>query len=132
MRLSGTTDNQGNSWVISRLMTTKSPLVLVQGELAYQLRERDISLHLHWAPREQNEEADALTNGDSVAFSPERRIEVDLSKVEFLILPELARVSEEIYQSITGKKQHPGSGVDSSSTTRKRVKLRARDPWGVY
>ena len=132
MRLSGTTGSQGNSWVISRLMTTKSPLVLVQGELAYQLRESDISLHLHWAPREQNEVADALTNGDGVAFAPERRIEVDLSKVEFLILPELARVSEEIYQSITGTKQHPGSGVDSSSTTRKRVKLRARDPWGVY
>ena len=129
MRLSGTTDNQGNSWALSRLMSTKFPLVLVLGELAYQLRERDIALHLHWAPREQNEEADALTNEDFSAFSLDRRMEVVWADIQFLILPDLMRVSEEIYQSVTGNKRKSEKIEGPSMAARPKVKLRTRDPW---
>ena len=62
--ISGTTDNLGNSWTLARLMSTKFPLVLILGELATQLRRNTLALELNWAPRGQNEEADALTNAD--------------------------------------------------------------------
>ncbi|OLQ08027.1 hypothetical protein AK812_SmicGene8508 [Symbiodinium microadriaticum] len=49
--ISAGTDNLGNTHVVSRLMTTKFPL-------------------LDWLPRAQNVEADSLTNGDFSAPEP--------------------------------------------------------------
>jgi len=54
VRLAGTTDNLGNSYILSRLMSTKFPMLPVLGELAVQLMERRLSLELEWAPRLQN------------------------------------------------------------------------------
>ena len=39
-----------------------------------------------WLPRDQNEEADALTNFDYRFFEPSRRIEVDVNKLVFRVL----------------------------------------------
>ena len=54
-------------------MTTKFPMLVILGELAAQLRALNAELSLEWVPRLQNEEADALTNGDFSAFRPEHR-----------------------------------------------------------
>ena len=40
-------------------------------------------------PRLQNEETDALTNGDFTKFNSGRRILIDLQKLPFGVLPEL-------------------------------------------
>ena len=56
------TDNRGNSFALTRLATTKFPLVCLAMELALQMRSRSTRLAVQWAPRELNEEADALTN----------------------------------------------------------------------
>ena len=68
------TDNQGNSFLLDKLMTTKFPLGVVLMELACQLGLRRACMHARWIPRLQNEEADALTNGDFRHFDPKRRI----------------------------------------------------------
>ena len=56
------TDNQGNHFLLDKLMTTKFPLGVVLMELACQLSLRRACLHARWIPRLENEEADALTN----------------------------------------------------------------------
>ena len=47
-----------------------------------------------------NEEADALTNEEFGGFDLGRRVEVDLSKVPWLLLPEMLKASEELYAEI--------------------------------
>ena len=42
VRLTGTTDNLGNSWILARPMSTKFPILVVLGELAVQLRRREL------------------------------------------------------------------------------------------
>ena len=54
------TDNQGNSYLLDKLLTTKYPLGVVLMEVACQLGLRNASLGANWLPRLQNEEADAL------------------------------------------------------------------------
>lgn len=83
VKISGTIDNQGNSWILSRLMCTEFPLILILGVLATQLRERNLGLQLEWEPREQNEEADALTNGGFNAFDSKRRSAVGSASLDF-------------------------------------------------
>ena len=46
-------------------------------ELAAQLEVRQSWSKLEWAPRQQDEEADALTNGNFDQFNPALRITMD-------------------------------------------------------
>ena len=82
------TDNIGNSYVVGKLMTTKFPLCALLMELAEQLGSRGSWLRLQWAPRDQNQEADALTNGDFHQFKPENRVEVDPGAMSWILLDE--------------------------------------------
>ena len=50
-------------------------------------------MSLGWVPRDQNEEADALTNGDFASFSKELRVDVDVANVRWLILPRMLEVA---------------------------------------
>ena len=64
----GFTDSLVNTHVIDHYMSTAFPLSVVLMELAVQLGELGTTLQLGWTPREQNEEADALTNLDFTLF----------------------------------------------------------------
>ena len=88
------TDNQGNSFLLDRMLTTKYPLGVVLMELAHQMRVRRLALRAHWLPRLQNEEADALTNDDFRHFDPDRRIQVDIEKMSFGVLRGLFETGE--------------------------------------
>ena len=67
------TDNQGNAFLVDRLMTTKYPFGVILIELCHQLPLRQAVLRAQWVPRDQNEEADALTNSDSATY-PRRSV----------------------------------------------------------
>ena len=125
--MAGSTDNQGNSWLLSRLMTSKFPLLVVLGELAVQLRCRNLHLDLDWVPRDQNTEADALTNGDFGGFAPERRVEIDPARLDFKILPELLKAADDLFENIAARR-NGGRQKDQGARWRK-PKLRERDPW---
>ena len=71
LAVSGITDNSGNSYVFSKLMTSKFPLLVVLMELAAQLAKREMVLSLDWVSRDQNEEADALTNAEYLGQDPD-------------------------------------------------------------
>ena len=62
-RLVGLTDNQGNIYLLSKMMTSRFPLCVILMGLAVQMELRGVFLHGEWTPRDQNVEADALTNG---------------------------------------------------------------------
>ena len=126
IQLTGSTDNLGNSWILNKMMSTKFPMLIVLGEVAAQLRKLNASLNLVWVPRLQNEEADALTNGEFSAFRTENRVNVDVPSLSFLILPKLAEVSEEIHQDILRRR---GTGTPEARPKGKPCKLKERDPW---
>ena len=128
IKLSGATDNLGNTWVLNRLMTTKFPMLVILGELAVQLRALNADLSLERVPRLQNEEADALTNGDFSAFKPSNRVPLDVEKLNFLVLPRLAEIAEELHADILRRR---GSGETPEGRARGSAarKLKERDPW---
>jgi hypothetical protein len=68
--LQGITDNLGNTFAVSKLMSSKFSLVVILAEVAAQLRSRSMVLSLGWTPRDQNEEADALVWLESPASKP--------------------------------------------------------------
>ena len=68
LSLTGFTDNQGNTFLLDRLMTSKYPLVVILIEMAEQLAAEKVGLSLRWVPRLQNEEADSLTTSVSTTL----------------------------------------------------------------
>ena len=53
-------------------------------EVAAQMLQRGMALELQWTPRDQNVEADQLTNQDFRGFDPEKKIHVDMSSLGFI------------------------------------------------
>ena len=122
------------------MMTTKFPLNVVLMELSEQLRVREVELLLDWVPREQNVEADALTNGEFMAFDPARRIEVGPLGDKFILLNDMMETGALLYDSMDAAKaaakvegalapgDHP-TVAGKQAFKRKRDGLRITDPW---
>ena len=134
------TDNQGNSFLLDKLMTTSYPLGLVLIELAWQCSRRRIALRAEWVPRLQNEEADDLTNWDFTKFRPENRVEVKLDEMRFGVLSRLLETGESYFQEIEAAKQQAkeakekGVNLNKGAGKGRRKKLRdgslrETDPW---
>ena len=129
------TDNQGNSYLLDKLMTTKYPLGVVLMELAVQVGLRNAVLRANWLPRLQNEEADALTNSDFRHFDPNKRIDVDLGTLDFKILSKLFAVGDEYVEELAKLKEKDKLRRETSNAEagqpkrRKSDALRERDPW---
>ena len=125
--LQGITDNLGNTFTVSKLMSSKFPLVVILAEVAAQLRARNMVLNLGWVPRDQNEEADALTNGDFAAFDMGRRIDVEVSKISWLILPRMLEVAQQIYDQVRTSKLE--GGPPKAAAPHRTRSFRQLNPW---
>ena len=130
------TDNQGNMFLLDKLLTTKYPLGVVLMELSCQLGLRRAALRANWIPRLQNEEADALTNSDFRHFSADKRIEVDLSSLPFLLMNDLFEEGEAYLAELEALKAQERERrvlAKESSTGKskkgKTLRLRDKDPW---
>ena len=129
------TDNQGNTFLLDKLMTTKYPLAVILMELSCQLGIRRAALHARWIPRLQNEEADALTNEDFRHFDERLRVPVDLDNLGFIVLHDLFREGEAYMQELADLKVRDKTARTEEGTAglHKRKKagqsLRERDPW---
>ena len=104
MSLSCGTDNQGNTHLLDRMLTTKYPLGIVLMELAHQMRKRNLVLRAHWLPRLENEEADALTNFDYRHFRKENRIAVEIGNMGFEVMDKLFKLGEEYLTKLEAEK----------------------------
>ena len=129
VKLSGATDNKGNSHVVSKLLTTKFPLCVVLMQLTADLGERGFELDLRWTPREENVLADALSNGDTTGMDPALRLRFEL--FDLRTLTKLLEAGEEFYEEGKRSKGTLGGVADRSApeASRKRVKLKESSPW---
>ena len=127
----GTTDNRGNKFVVTKLLTSKWPGLAILAEIAEQLEMRDMLLDLDWVPRLQNPEADAITNDAVGGFSPEHEIEVDIQKLDFVMLHELLEQGEVFFSNeFKSMSEAPElTDLERYGDKGKRIKLKQRDPW---
>ena len=126
------TDNQGNSFLMDRLLTTKYPLGVILVELCHQLALRRAALRAKWVPRLENEEADALTNSDFRHFSAEHRVEVDMAALPFGVLPRLLEAGEGYVAELEALRIAKAKSLESAGAKRRKVKgqsLRENQPW---
>ena len=84
-------------------------------------------VELLWAPREQNVEADRLTNGDFRGLDPSRRIDLKLESFKFLVLDDLMSAGGELLDEVVALKSKPQPV--SAPKRRKLGGLKVMDPW---
>ena len=129
------------------MVTTKFPLLAFLCEFATVLEERGCVLDLAWVPRDQNAEADAITNGDVEGFSPENEVPVKIEQMRFNVLQDLLelgdsfydemekekaerkRIAEEEGEAITAGATPQGGGQQERKSRKKRGGLKVTDPW---
>ena len=132
MSLSCGTDNQGNTHLLDRMLTTKYPLGVVLMELAHQMRRRNLVLRAHWLPRLENEEADALTNLDFQHFTMNKRVDVDIEKLGFAVMDKLFRLGDDYLAKLEAEKAKRKIGPKVMTKKRKGLagnRLADTDRW---
>ena len=125
--ISASTDNAGNAQVLSRLMSSKFPLVVVLAELSAQIKARGLRLSLSWVPREENEEADELTNQETGRFNHEKRVKMDVGSLRWLCLGDYMSAAASLYEEVVAVKRK--SEQKAAGTIKKQRPLKERDPW---
>ena len=121
----GSTDNRGNTFAVTKLMTTKFPLLAFVAELATQMEDGKWDLDLVWVPRDQNLEADAITNADFSAFAAENEIKIDIDNLGFKVLDDLLDLGDEFYL-----KREAAKEAEAARKERAKVALAAGRPKG--
>ena len=128
VQVTGLTDSMVATMVLGRDMTSSFPLCLCAMEAAAQLEARGLVLSLDWIPREQNQEADALSNLCFDGFAPGHRIQIDVANLPFLVLPLL--MAEAIgFFGENERKRGLGLTGFAPQRARKEDSLRFKDPW---
>ena len=127
--LTGTTDNRGNSYIVTKLASTKWPITTLLIELSEQLRLRGTILRLQWRKRDDNSEADALTNSDYSMFTPELRVGGKFGDIPWLVLGEIMDLSTKLYKEVTEQRGQRGPTQIKKGRTSIRQRLRWSDPW---
>jgi hypothetical protein len=128
LSLPGFTDNKGNSSALSRLSSTKFPLCCIAMELSVLLERRGLQLDLEWTPREMNQEADRLSNGDASGFAEQMRVHVDVNDMGWEVLDDLLVTGAALEARRQAAAQHPAA-TRRNAPKAKHLRLRARDPW---
>ena len=139
-KMTGATDNQGNSLAMIKMMSTKWPLTALIMEMSEQLRKRNAELHLRWVRRTENQEADDLTNGNFERFDMHNRIHINAAEIPWEVLGWVMAASQEIYEKVVRERLHAsgkhasgkrGAAVERSSRRRTSAakRLRATRPW---
>ena len=129
--ITGSTDNRGNSYAVTKMMSTKWPLTALIIELSEELRANNLELHLEWLPRDLNEEADALSNLDTSGFDPSLEMKIDTSKLGWRVLDELMPASSAMFERMLKDRAprpapaHPARSKGGGTKKRKSP----LDPW---
>ena len=96
--ITGSTGNRGNSYAVTKMMSTKWPVTALIIELSEELRANCLELHLAWLPRDLNEEADARSNLETSGFDPSLEIKIDTSRLGWRVLDELMPASSAMFE----------------------------------
>ena len=102
-------------------------------ELAVEVGEMGTTLQLAWTPREQNEEADALTNLDFTLFNPDLRVQLELDELGFKVIPKIMEAAMQLDAEIRLKKDKKKKVQEHSSKNAakkpKKAEMRWKEPW---
>ena len=79
---------------------------------------------MSWVPREQNAEADAITNGCTDWLSPKNKWGTDLEDLPFAVLGPLLKKGEEFYKNVEVTNLQ-----GEADAPRSKELSKARDPW---
>ena len=122
-------------------MTPSFPLCCILMELSAQLELRGILLDLNWSRRTENVLADKLSNGFFEDFDPLLRVEVDLKKMNWIILHHILKWAPKLFEENVPRPWHCGILYDCSENLGKhcieflkqKYKLMVGDnePYGV-
>ena len=118
-------DNRGNKYALSHLQSSKYPRCVLVMELSAQLEKRSQRLELTWVPREGNEEADRLSNGDCRGFCESNRVQFQMQQQKWIVLTDLMAVGKDM----TEEKEKRKSDHKAAQGKAKRPALRVREPW---
>ena len=121
--LAGGTDNKANDALTVKRATTKWPLMAINMQLSTALAKARLSLRLRWRPREENVEADDLTNERFSDFDLAKRITISWQDLDLKILQSLVQTRSEFEQ----KKVEAKSGA--SIRTPGKSKKFEKTPW---
>jgi|Cyp1metagenome_2_1107374.scaffolds.fasta_scaffold09372_16 hypothetical protein len=86
-------------------MSTKYLLTLLLMELTEELRRKDLRLDLEWVRREDNVDADDLSNENWSNFSAHMRDERRPEEIGWIVLDRLQRKGLELYREIQELKE---------------------------
>ena len=123
LALTAGTDNQSNEALSSKRSTTKWPLMAVNMQLSSSLAKARLSLSLKWRPREQNVEADQLTNENFEGFPEEDRLAIGLHELDLRVLDGLVRTRVEF---VTARDREKEIAKTDGGVKKKRYD---KSPW---
>ena len=83
------TDNRANDFLSNKRSTTKWPLMLINMQLSSCLAKSRLTLDLRWRPRDENKEADELTNEVFSSFSMSKRVALSFEQLDLQLVNEL-------------------------------------------
>ena len=127
LTFSAATDNLGNRHAVSKLMTTKFPLCAAMMQLSSTLTARKQKLKLNWAPREQNYEADELSNGITRRFDPEKEVKVEPILEKLVIFNKMIKFGRSLYEDIKTKKEESRAKGDKKEKREDKKDSRIRE-----
>ena len=128
LRISGFTDNLGNSYVLDRFLAMRFPMNVVLMEVANQLECLELELDLSWVPREQNEESDRLSKGRFDGFDEKLRQEVKLEECDLPVIGKLMEVAQSLDEEIALRRTSKEAKV-AGGKAKAHEKMRLTQPW---
>ena len=89
-------------------------------ELSETLRKGEQCLDLSWVPREKNQWADDLTNQKFDRFCLSKRLILDGTQIDWIILDSLLKSAAEFHaELVMAKRKEPASGYQKSKKKRR-------------
>ena len=107
------TDNQGNAMAIMNEKTKAWPNAGMMMQLADLLTRKGCSVKLEYTRRNINKWSDALANGTTEGFSPNKRWRLDLSPSKWPLLFKLSEVANEFESRKQTKRKTAEGGLGS-------------------
>eukprot|EP00435_Cladocopium_sp_Y103_P025733 s2122_g6.t1 len=121
--LFGGTDNRANEALTAKRSTTKWPLMAINMQMSSLLASSRLSLSLRWRPRQENTEADNLTNEIFDGFTSDKRVLLTLSDLDLSVLNALVAARGDFEDA--KKKAEESSKLERSSKSKRFDKT----PW---
>ena len=89
------TDNKSNQHLSLKRSSTAWPLMLINMQLSHHLCRANLQLTLRWRPRDENQEADDLTNHRTERFPAEKQRCISFGDLDLNLLLQLWAVRDE-------------------------------------